>query len=134
MYWFLAGVVVVFHLGFVVFAAAGGLLVLRFPALAWAHVPTALWAAFVELSGRLCPLTPLENALRRRAGLDPYSGDFVAQYLLPVLYPQGLTRDVQIAIGVLVIAVNVAIYGVLVRRRLVASRAVPSLPSGGDNP
>lgn len=131
VYWFLAGMVVVLHLAFVVFAAAGGLLVLRLPVLAWVHVPTAFWAAFVELSGRLCPLTPLENALRRRAGMDAYSGDFVAQYLLPVLYPEGLTRDVQIAIGAFVIAVNVATYGWLVRRRLIAGRAAPTRP-GGD--
>lgn len=121
-YGLLAGVVVLVHVTFVLFAGLGGLLVLRRPRLAWLHVPTVVWAAFVELTGRVCPLTPLENTFRQRAGLDGYSGDFVARYVFPLLYPDGLTRRSQIAIGLCVIGVNVAIYARLAlragRRRL----------------
>lgn len=110
MYALLAGLIVVVHMAFVVFAAGGALLVLRWPALMWAHVPAAAWAAYIEFSGGLCPLTPLENSLRARAGLDYYAGDFVARYLFPVLYPEGLTRRAQVVIGLVVLAVNAAAY------------------------
>jgi hypothetical protein len=113
----LAGLVVVAHMAFVGFAAFGGLLVIRRPWIAMLHLPGAAWASYVEFSGELCPLTPLESALRRRAGLDDYAGDFVARYLLPVLYPEGLTRDAQIVIGLVVVAVNLAIYGWAIRMR-----------------
>lgn len=112
----LADLVVVVHLGFVLFVAGGGLFVLRWPRLAWLHVPAAVWGAVVELAGWVCPLTPLENALRERAGLATYSGDFVARYVLPVLYPGELTRAVQVALGLGVLAVNGAVYGWLVWR------------------
>lgn len=113
----LAGLVVVAHLAFVAFAVLGGLLALRWLAIAWVHVPAAVWAAYVELSGRLCPLTPLENSLRVKAGLDDYSGDFVSRYLFPILYPDGLTRDAQVVIGIVVIALNTAAYSWVVARR-----------------
>ena len=93
------------------------MLALRWPRVAWLHLPAAAWAAFVEFSGRLCPLTPLENTLRRRAGLDEYSGDFVANYVLPVLYPAGLTREAQIALGCFVVVLNAVAYAWVVRRR-----------------
>jgi hypothetical protein len=115
-YAILAALVVVAHLAFVVFATLGGMLALRWPRIAWVHVPAAAWAAFVEFSGRICPLTPLEGELRRRAGLEVYSGDFVANYVFPVLYPEGLTRDAQVAIGAFVIVVNAAAYGFVVAR------------------
>ena len=104
------------------FATFGGLLALRWRPIAWVHVPCAAWAAFVEFSGRICPLTPLENALRRRAGLDLYTGDFVANYIFPVLYPEGLTRDAQLAIGLFVVVLNVFAYGFLIRQRRRATR------------
>jgi hypothetical protein len=113
----LAGLVVAAHLAFVVFATAGGLLAVRWPRVAWVHVPAAAWAVYIELSGTLCPLTPIENRLRVQAGLDAYSGDFVARYLFPVLYPAGLTREAQVLIGAVVMAVNVAAYAWVVRRR-----------------
>ena len=106
----LAGLVVVVHLVFVAFAALGALLVLRWPRVAWVHLPSAAWAVYVEFSGRICPLTPLENVLRARAGLDEYTGDFVARYFFPLLYPEGLTRDVQVGMAVLLLAVNVTVY------------------------
>ena len=92
----LAAAVVVVHLLFVVFVVAGGVLVLRWPRIAWIHLPAAAWGTFIELSGRVCPLTPLEGALRRRAGLEDYAGDFIANYVFPFLYPAGLTRQAQI--------------------------------------
>ncbi|MGH6960288.1 MAG: DUF2784 domain-containing protein [Dongiaceae bacterium] len=117
----LAGAIVLVHLAFVVFAASGALLALRWPWLPWVHVPAVAWAAFIEFAGGICPLTPLENSLRARAGLDYYSGDFVAQYLFPVLYPDGLTREAQIIVGAVVLAVNVAVYTWLWRRRRLAA-------------
>ena len=112
----LADLVVAVHLAFVLFVVGGGLLVLRWPRLAWLHLPAAAWGAVVELAGWVCPLTPLENALRERAGLAAYSGDFVARYVLPVLYPGDLTRTVQLARGSAVLLVNAAVYGRLVWR------------------
>ena len=122
-YAILAALVVAAHLAFVVFATVGGMLALRWPRIAWFHLPAAAWAAFIEFSGNICPLTPLENTLRRRAGLDDYSGDFVATYVFPFLYPAGLTRDAQIAIGWIVVVLNLSAYAfVIVRRRSRARR------------
>ena len=117
MFALLASLVVVAHVAFVAFATLGGVFVLRRPRLAWVHLPCVAWAVFIELSGGLCPLTPLENALRERAGLDHYSGDFIAHYVFPVLYPEGLTRGAQIAIGFTVIVVNVAAYAWVLRQQ-----------------
>jgi hypothetical protein len=127
MYSVLAAAVVVAHVAFVLFASLGALLVVRWPRVAWLHLPAVAWAAFVELSGRLCPLTPLENTLRQRAGLDAYSSDFIARYVFPVLYPNGLTRDAQIVLGVAVLAINVAVYAWLLLARARRRRGV----SGG---
>lgn len=113
----LADVVLGAHAAFVLFVALGGLLVLRRPRVAWAHVPCAVWGAWVELAGWVCPLTPLENELRRRAGEAGYAGGFLEHYVTPVLYPQGLTREVQVGLGVAVVVVNVVVYWVAWRRR-----------------
>ena len=108
--------VLALHLAFVLFALLGGFLVLRRVGLAWLHLPAVAWAAFVEFSGRICPLTPLEGALRQAAGDAGYAGDFLEHYLLAVIYPEGLTHDVQIILGVTVVIVNVAIYALILRR------------------
>jgi hypothetical protein len=115
-YRLLADLVVVIHLAFVLFVVLGGLLVLRRPRLAWLHVPAALWGAWIEISGWVCPLTPLENALRHAAGQAGYAGGFIHHYILPVLYPPGLTREAQHVLAALVVLVNVAAYAVLLRR------------------
>ena len=107
----LAGVIVLAHLAFIAFSIGGAMLALRWRWIPWLHVPAVAWAAFIEFSGGICPLTPLENDLRAAAGLDYYSGDFVARYLFPVLYPEGLTRQAQFVIGSIVLAVNLAAYG-----------------------
>ena len=108
--------VLALHLAFVLFALLGGLVVLRKPRLAWLHLPAIAWAAFVEFTGRICPLTPLEVALRQAAGDAGYAGDFLEHYLLAVIYPEGLTHDVQITLGATVLLVNVAIYALILRR------------------
>lgn len=122
----LADAVVLVHLGFVLWVVLGGLAVLRWPVAAWLHLPAAAWGALVELAGWYCPLTDVENALRRRAGAAGYEGGFVEHYLLPVLYPRGLTREVQVALGVGVIVLNLAVYsGILYRRRRSTREADP---------
>jgi hypothetical protein len=100
----------------VVFVVTGGLLVLRWPRLAWLHLPCALWGAWVELSGWICPLTPLEISLRVAAGEAGYKGGFLEHYVIPMLYPAGLTRGIQVGLGVAVLVVNVAAYAAVVRR------------------
>jgi len=109
--------VVAVHLLFVVFVVIGGLLLLRWPGLIWLHLPAIAWGVFIEFSGGICPLTPLENQLRLEAGQDAYSGGFVEHYLLPILYPDNLTLDVQQVLGTLVILVNLAIYAWVYRIR-----------------
>lgn len=109
-YGVLADLVMVVHLAFIVFVMLGGLLALRWRRAAWIHLPTAIWGTLLELGGWSCPLTPLENWLRHRAGEAGYAGGFVEHYLLSALYPQGLTRRHQIALGVIVLAVNALIY------------------------
>jgi uncharacterized protein DUF2784 len=111
-----ADAVIVVHAAFVAFVLLGGLLVARWPRLAWAHVPAAVWGALIEFSGWICPLTPLENELRYRGGLSRYEGDFVEQYLLPLLYPSRLTRSAQVALGTLVVVINAAAYLQVIRR------------------
>jgi len=113
----LADAVVLFHLAFVLFVVAGGLVVLRWRRLMWIHLLAAAWGAGVEFSGWPCPLTPLEQWLRTSAGSDAYETDFLAYYLLPLLYPAGLTRDAQYLLGTLVITVNGAVYALLWRNR-----------------
>jgi hypothetical protein len=112
----LADALVVLHALFVVFAFAGGLLVVWKPIVALAHLPTALWAAWVELSGSICPLTPLENAWRREAGESGYTGGFVEHYVVPVLYPEGLTSKLQLILGLGVVAINALLYTLAWRR------------------
>ena len=112
----LADLVVILHFAFVLFVIFGGLLVLRWPRLAYVHLPVALYGALIELVGWVCPLTPLEKRLRESAGLEGYQGGFVEHYILPVLYPAGLTRNVQLVLGLIVIGMNLAIYTVMAHR------------------
>ena len=113
----LADLVVVLHFLFVLFVVFGGLLAFRWPRVAYLHLPVAAYGALIEFFGWVCPLTPLEKRLREDAGLSSYQGGFVEHYILPVLYPSGLTRGVQLVLGVLVIGMNVVIYGVIQKRR-----------------
>ena len=116
-YLLIANLLVLLHLTFVGFVVLGALLVLRWPRLVWIHLPCALWGALIEFAGWVCPLTPLEIRLRQLGGQAGYAGGFIEHYLLPVLYPQNLTRPVQVALGKLVLILNTAAYGRLWRRR-----------------
>jgi hypothetical protein len=109
-----ADFVVLLHLAFILFVVLGGLVVFRWPRFMWLHIPAAAWGAFIELTGRVCPLTPLENRLRIAAGETGYSGGFIEEYLIPVVYPGGLTRWVQISLGVGVVVINLVFYGLLI--------------------
>lgn len=113
----LANLVLVAHAAFIAFVALGGLLVARWPKVAWLHLPAVAWGAGISFAGAICPLTPLENALRAAAGVGGYQGGFIEHYLLGFIYPDGLTRDVQIGIGLAVLAVNAAAYAWAWRRR-----------------
>ncbi|MEF8700262.1 MAG: DUF2784 domain-containing protein [Candidatus Accumulibacter sp. UW20] len=112
----LADGVVVLHLVFIAFVIGGGLLVLRWPWLALLHLPAACWGVLVELNGWICPLTPLENRLRQAAGDAGYQESFVEHYLLPILYPAGLTRTTQFALATAVMLINLVIYAYFARR------------------
>ena len=124
VYNLLADLVVLVHFLFVLFSLLGALLVIRWRKIMWLHLPAALWAAGVEFSGKICPLTPLENGLRLKGGGAGYAGDFIGQYLLWLVYPSGLTRRVQIILGAIVVAVNIGIYGYVIFLR--KSRVVDS--------
>jgi hypothetical protein len=114
----LADLVLLLHLLFIVFAMLGALLVLRWRWAALLHLPMLAWGVAIELTGGICPLTPLENTLRRAAGEGGYSGSFLEHYLLPIVYPAGLTSDVQLGLGVGLLLLNVVLYGfVLLRLR-----------------
>lgn len=123
-YRILADLVVGIHLLFVVFVVLGGLLALRWPRVAAAHLPAAVWGALIEFKGWICPLTPLENSLRASAGQAGYEGGFIEHYLLPVLYPVGITRGLQLVLGSLVLAVNLVVYGLVLWRRYARARAL----------
>jgi hypothetical protein len=114
-YSWLANLILCLHAGFVLFVIFGGLLVLRWRWIAWLHLPAATWGAVVEFTGWICPLTPLENWLRAQGGEATYAGDFIVRYLRSILYPDALTPDVQVVLGVLVLVVNLVIYGWLWR-------------------
>jgi hypothetical protein len=109
-YRFLSDLIVVFHFAVVIFVIAGGLLVLRWKWTAWVHLPVIAWVIFAECFQKMCPLTYLENWLRTHAGTGAYQGDFVAHYIIPVLYPEGLTARMQIVLGLFILAINVVLY------------------------
>ena len=109
-YRYAADAVLVLHLAFIAFVVLGGLLALWWRGVLFIHLPAAAWGVFVELTGRVCPLTPLENSFRLKAGTAGYSHSFVEHYLLGIIYPVSLTREIQYVLGALVVVVNVAIY------------------------
>lgn len=103
------------HLGFILFVLFGGFLVLKWPRMMWLHLPAAVWGVLIEFAGWWCPLTKWENYFLTEAGRAGYSGGFVAHYIMPIIYPAGLTRGMEIAIGALVLAINLAIYAKVFR-------------------
>ena len=120
-----ADLVVLVHVAFVAFVVLGGLLVARWPRLAWLHVPAAAWGILIEFRGWICPLTPLENYLRQRGGSSAYEGAFIEHYILPLLYPAHLTPRGQVWLGILALVVNVSLYWHAIRRASRARRRAP---------
>jgi len=114
-YWIAANVVVLTHLGFILFVTLGGLLLLRSRKWAWIHLPAIIWGSIVELKGWICPLTPLENWLREKGGYEIYREAFIEHYIMPIIYPTGYTRGFQILLGISVIVINVVFYAVAFR-------------------
>lgn len=111
-----ADIVVLVHFGFILFVIFGGLFVLKWRWMIWLHIPAAIWGSVVIIFGWICPLTPLENMLRQANGNGAYTGGFIAHYIVPVIYPPGLTREVQVTIGITLVLVNIIIYAFAYRR------------------
>lgn len=117
IYGLTAELVVLLHLGFILFVLFGGGLVLVWRRTLWVHLPAVVWGCLIEFAGWYCPLTPLENLLRQAAGEAGYSGGFVEYYIVPLIYPSGLTRELQILLGSVVLLVNIFIYLLVWRKR-----------------
>jgi hypothetical protein len=118
LYNVLADAIVLAHFLFIALVVCGGLLVIRWPRIAFVHLPAAVWGAVVEIFGWVCPLTPLENHFRLLAGDSSYGSDFITRYLIPVIYPENLTTTIQQVLGGLVIAVNIIFYTIAIRKHI----------------
>jgi len=118
-----ADLLMIIHLSFIIFVITGGFLVLKWRSIMYLHIPAAVWGALIELQDWICPLTPLEQHLRQAGGQRAYSGGFVEHYVEPIVYPAGLTREMQILFGLVVIAVNLLAYGWLLIGRQRDKRA-----------
>ena len=114
----LADLLVLFHLTFIIFIICGGFLTVRWRFMIWLHIPCAVWGALIEFSGWICPLTPLENHLRNLAGRSGYHSGFIEHYILPVIYPAELTRELQYMLGAGVLVINLCAYGLLIYLKL----------------
>ncbi len=112
-----ADLIVLVHFAFVIFVVAGGLLALKWPKMAYLHIPAAVWGAWIGFANWICPLTPLENHLHRLAGEAGYAGGFIEHYINRILYPAGLTAGMRVILGVAVVAANLLVYGVYFARR-----------------
>lgn len=119
-YGLLADAVVALHAGFILWALLGASLLARFPRLVWLHAPALAWGGWIAATGNICPLTPLENRFRARAGEGGYGGGFIDHYLTPIIYPEGLTRPTQAAYGAVLLAVNLLFYWRWLRPRAAA--------------
>lgn len=117
IYLLLAELTVLLHFLFVIFVAVGGLLLLIWPKLIYLHLPAVMWGIYIQFSGGYCPLTPLEKTFRQLAGMQTYEGGFINQYLMPIIYPRGLTYEMQILIGIGLILLNIVIYTIFIYRQ-----------------
>lgn len=116
IYQIIADLIVILHFIFIIFALVGGLLVLKWRRVAWGHLPAVLWAAFIEFTGGVCPLTPLENWLRLKGGNGAYQSEFIENYIMALIYPAALTPQMQMLLGLIVITINLAVYAGVWRR------------------
>ena len=132
-YLLLADAMVILHSAFIVFVVLGALTAYRWPKMVWAHIPCALWGAWIEITGGICPLTPFEVRFRRMGGTDGYAGGFIEHYLVPIIYPAGLTPADQLLLGGLVVAVNLSAYGFLLWRRRSGRPSDSGPPSPNDS-
>jgi hypothetical protein len=114
VYAILADAIVVLHLLFILFVVSGGFLALKWPKLVYLHIPAVVWGVYIEFSGGICPLTPWENWLRLQSDQLGYQGGFIEHYIIPIIYPAGLTRDVQMVLGLAALLINVVAYSLLV--------------------
>ena len=117
IYSFLADLLVVFHMVFILYVMAGALLIFKWPKTLWLHLPSCFWGMTVEFTGWICPLTPWEIQLRILAGEEGYTGSFIKQYLIPIIYPSGLTREVQMVLGGTILIVNLSLYTLILMKR-----------------
>ncbi|MCP3872551.1 MAG: DUF2784 domain-containing protein [Desulfobacteraceae bacterium] len=117
VYWVLTNTVLVIHFSFILFVVFGGLLIFYKRWMLWLHIPAVFWGALIEFSGWICPLTPLENYFRRLAGLKGYNDGFVQHYLLNIIYPDGLTRQSQILLGLSVLMINLIVYFMYLKKQ-----------------
>jgi hypothetical protein len=115
-YSLLADLMLLLHMVFILFVVFGGLLVFWWRGFAWLHIPCAVWGILIEFQGWICPLTYLENDLRAAANASGYAGGFIDHYLMPLVYPSGLTPDTQVLLGLVVLFINAMIYTLLWRR------------------
>ena len=121
----LADLIVFLHFLFVLFVVVGGFLAIRWSWVSWVHIPSVLWGVLIEYGGWICPLTPLENRFRAEQGSTTYESDFIAQYILPILYPEGLTRRDQLTLGTFALVLNIAIYAfIFLRHRRSVSKDI----------
>jgi len=117
LYRLAADALVVLHGLWLAFTVLGALLALRWPRVMWVHLPIVAWGALVEFTGWVCPLTPWENRLRRLGGEEGYTGGFIERYVTAVIYPEGLTKEIQIGLGAGVLVLNAVLYWWVWRRR-----------------
>ena len=117
MYELFANLTLIIHLNFILFVIFGGLLYFKFSKIIYIHVPALLWGIYMELTNSICPLTYLENWFLNKSGLTTYPDDFMRNYLFPIIYPKGLTADIQIYLGIILIAINILIYGLIIRNK-----------------
>jgi len=110
--------VVIAHFVFIVWAVAGGFLAIKWPWLALLHLPAFVWAVLIEWYGWICPLTPLEQRLRSQRGMNVYDTGFIENYIIPIIYPEGLTREIQVSMAVALVVINIAAYGIAIHSNL----------------
>ncbi len=117
LYRLAADIVVVLHFSFIAFVIIGGFLAIRWPRIAWVHLPVVAYGALIEFFSLACVLTPLEQWLRVRSGAQGYDTSFTEHYILPLIYPSGLTYRLQLFLGISVIVINLVAYSLVLRKR-----------------